>query len=1590
MSEILIVGGGIAGQAVCEEVRERDDDVAITLLCGEPRLPYDRVVLSHLLSGEATEEELQLRPAEWYADRRVDVLTGARAARLAPGAGRCELEDGRLLTFGRAVLCTGSDPLVPPIPGTGLRRVHVFRGPEDCAAIAVAARRSRRAVVIGGGLLGLEAARGVAEHGCATTVVHLMDRLMERQLDARAAALLAPAMAQLGVEVLLERETTELLADPSEGVRGVRFADGTELPADLVVISIGIRPQVDLARAAGLAVERGIVVDDRMTTSHDAVLAVGECAQHRGVVHGIVAPIHEQAAVAAETLLGREAAYAGSVPSAKLKVMGVDLVSVGAAEGARELALADDGTGSYRKVVVDADGRAAGAVLLGDTRGHELLLEVVRTGEAVPDPVALLARAGEATAADLPDAAQVCNCNGVCKGEILTAIREGGLGSTQEVVSTTRAGAGCGSCKPLVGELLKLERGGAAEEPAYLCPCRRQTREDLAAVVHERGIDSVGDLTAACGAGRDCGACKPGLAYLVSQVRENRHREERHARFINDRVHANIQKDGTFSVVPRMRGGVTSPAELRRIADVAERHEVPLVKVTGGQRIDLLGVRKEQLPAIWEELGMPSGHAYAKAVRTVKTCVGSDHCRFGLGDAIGVGVELERLMEGLYTPHKVKLAVAGCPRNCSEAYVKDIGLVAVEGGWEVYVGGAAGSTVRKGDLLATLADSDEATRVALALLQHYREEAEYLERTYHWVERVGVEAVREVVLDPGRQAELVERYRIAKAAANPTRGSSVTTRCIPSSSPSSTPSRRPPSTPSWPEVARELGRRHGPDRARGRRSRAGGPQRGGRGPPRRRVPDIRRVARRRRRVPAPGRPPRRRHRRRTLRDVPAARLALRPHHRRGGAGTRPARRLRGGRAVRRALAASPGGRARRGRVTRTRTTCPYCGVGCGLIAEVGGGRLTGVAGDPLHPVNRGATCRKPLHLPEAVHAPDRARAPLVRDSRDERWRAASWEDALATVAGRLRGIMDEHGPDAVAFYVSGQLLTEDYYVVNKLAKGFLRTNNVDSNSRLCMSSAVAGHRASLGSDGPPASYADLDQADCLLLLGSNAAECHPIVWARIRRRQAQGARVIVVDPRRTPTAQAADLHLAVRPGSDLPLLNAMLGVIAGEGLVDEAFVARSTEGLDEALAVAAQWPPERAAAACGVEAEAIVEAARTFGRAPRAMALWSMGANQSTVGTLKNRALFNLCLVTGNVGRPGAGPLSLTGQPNAMGGRETGGLSTLLPGYRSVASPEDRLEIAALWALPDGGAGMSDRPGVAATELTAALESGAVRAVWVAGTNPVVSQPDAERFAAALERAELLVVQDAYHPTETAALAHVALPAAQWPEKDGVMTNSERRVSLVARALDPPGDALADWEIFARLARALGHGEAFGWPDAAAVFSEFAATTAGRPCDVSGLSHERLRREGPIQWPCPAEGPDGEGHPGTPRLYETGRFPTPGGRARFAATPHAEPADAPDEDFPLVLTTGRLPGQWHTMTRTGRSPDLLGDDTEPFVELHPDDAAAPGCATAGAPTSARGAAPRGWRCACATPCPEGSRSRRSTGARSISTRGRAR
>ncbi len=643
--------------------------------------------------------------------------------------------------------------------------------------------------------------------------------------------------------------------------------------------------------------------------------------------------------------------------------------------------------------------------------------------------------------------------------------------------------------------------------------------------------------------------------------------------------------------------------------------------------------------------------------------------------------------------------------------------------------------------------------------------------------------------------------------------------------------------------------------------------------------------------------------------------------------------------------------AKRSEQTWVKSTCPYCGVGCGVEVGVEEGKVVQIRGDKAHLANFGKLCPKPTGLPEALASEDRLTHPLRRNESGEMERV-SWEEALYEIAGRLGGTVEEHGPEAAAFYISGQLLTEDYYAVNKLAKGFLGTNNVDSNSRLCMSSAVAGYKGAFGTDGPPTAYSDIGHAGCIILWGSNAADCHPITFGRIKQRKRDDKEdptlsVIVIDPRRTPTAETADLHLPVKPGTDLALANAMLGVLLDEDLVDHRFIEHHTNGFEETAEVACEWSVERAAEVCGLEAEDIVRAARAFGEAPAALIFWTMGVNQSTVGTLKNRAIINLCLATGNIGKPGAGPFSFTGQPNAMGGREVGGLANLLPGYRTSENPEHRREVEEAWNLAPGS--IPEAWGLPATEMFRALDDGDIKFLWVAATNPAASFPDLDRARRALRNAEFVVVQDAY-PTETTLLADLVLPAAQWGEKAGAMTNSERRVSLVEKVVEPPGEAQADWEIFAGVARALGFERDFAWKDSAAVYDEYKELTRDTPVDITGLSHERLRR-GPRQWPVPdvpfrEERPSGgkvkrrepgEEHPGTHRLYTDKKFNTPDGRARFEPTPHQGLHEPPDEEYPLTLSNGRVKNQWHMMSRTGRSEKLMkGLEDGPFVEIHPE------------------------------------------------------
>ncbi len=598
-----------------------------------------------------------------------------------------------------------------------------------------------------------------------------------------------------------------------------------------------------------------------------------------------------------------------------------------------------------------------------------------------------------------------------------------------------------------------------------------------------------------------------------------------------------------------------------------------------------------------------------------------------------------------------------------------------------------------------------------------------------------------------------------------------------------------------------------------------------------------------------------------------------------------------------------------------RTTCCYCGVGCGVIASCSNNSVFAVRGDEKHPVNFGRLCTKGAALHLTTDAGARLLHPEVNRKR------ASWDEALDYSAQRFRAIIERHGPDAVAFYISGQLLTEDYYVFNKLAKGLIGTNNIDTNSRLCMSSAVAAYKMSLGADAPPCAYEDIDAAELILIAGSNTAFAHPILWRRIEESQ---AKLIVVDPRATVTARAANLHLQIRPGTDIALFNAMLHVLGRDKLLDQDFIHAHTEGFSSLKSLS----PDEAAEICGIPAAQIVQAARMFGTANAALSLYCQGLNQSTSGTHKNVALINLHLATGQIGKPGAGPFSLTGQPNAMGGREVGGMANLLSAHRDLCNPEHRAEIARFWGVDD----IPSTPGKTAVEMFDAIGRGEIKAVWIACTNPAQSMPDTAAVRKALERAELVVVQEAFRDAETCAYADVLLPAASWAEKEGTVTNSERRISRVRAAVSPPGEARPDWEIavdFAHRVVPAKAGIQFSYRSPEDIFNEHRETTRGRDLDITGLSYEILEHLGPQQWPHP------EGATmGRTRLYTDGVFPTPTGRARFLTIEYTPPAEEPDADYPIRLTTGRLRDQWHSMTRTGLVARLFSHSPEPEILLH--------------------------------------------------------
>jgi nitrite reductase [NAD(P)H] large subunit len=773
MRKLVVVGNGMAGVGCVEQILKHRHDFEITIFGDETHVNYNRILLSSVLAGEKSDGDIVLNDSDWYRHNKIDLRLGVRVVGVDAHGKTVSGDDGSVTAFDKLLLATGSVPLIPSIDEVKKDGVLVFRSLEDTRALLERCRPGLKAVVIGGGLLGLEAARGLQVRGCDVTVIHLMDWLMDRQLDATGGSYLAAKMNQMGITVLLGLSTTAILGNGK--VEGVQFKGGRSISADLVVIAAGIRPNVTLGLEAGLEVKRGIVVNDYIETSHPDIFAVGECVQHNGICYGLVAPLLEQGKVLAATITGNKGPkYQGSVQAAKLKIMGVDVFSAGEIDdkldGSEVIRYEDPAQGVYRKLTLK-DGKLAGVILIGDTSDSHRYMDWLRTGKDIlplrrqllfPAP----AEDPGIDVAQMADSETVCGCMGVTKRQIVEAVIEDSVCTLAQLKDSTRASTGCGSCAGVCQQILKAVAPEFQEEPKNsICKCIPFSEENLREIVQSQKLRSVHEVLEIYGDGTGCEICKPLLSYMLDMLWCGDHEEDRSARFINDRVHANIQKDGTFSVVPRMRGGVTSPDELRRIADAAEKYNVRMVKITGSQRIDLLGVRKSDLPKIWADLGMPSGQAYTKGVRMVKTCVGTDFCRFGVQDSTSAGIELERRFENLYTPHKLKMGAVGCPRNCAEATVKDIGLVGQEGSWQVVVGGAAGKKVRKADLLTTVETTEQALEAAALFFQYYRENAKYLERTYDFVERLGMEKVRkDTVYAPDKaKRALLDRLQKSKA-----------------------------------------------------------------------------------------------------------------------------------------------------------------------------------------------------------------------------------------------------------------------------------------------------------------------------------------------------------------------------------------------------------------------------------------------------------------------------------------------------------------------------------------------------------------------------------------------------------------------------------------------------------------------------------------------------------------------------------------------------------------------------------------------------------------------------------------------------------
>ncbi len=767
-----MIGNGMAGVSAIEHILKlAPQKFEITIFGSEPHPNYNRIMLSAVLAGDTTVDDIVMNSFEWYEENNITLYTGHTITHIDTEKQTVKSDQGVTVAYDELIIATGSNPFMLPLPGADKEGVIAFRNIQDCETMIEAAKKYSKAVVIGGGLLGIEAARGFINLGMKVDVVHIFDYVMERQLDQPASALLREALEEQGMNFLLKKESAEILGDTR--VKGLRFKDGTETEADLIVMAVGIRPNVELAKASGIHVERGIVVNDYMETNIPHVYSVGECAEHRGIVYGLVAPLYEQGAVLAKRIVGVDTSpYEGSVVYTKLKVSGVDVFSAGEfvdGEGTKAIRIHDDFSGIYKKVVVK-ENKIIGAVLFGDTSDGTRLMKLIRDETDISefDKTAILSEPGGANhsagagVAQMADDEIICGCNGVSKGTICAAIKEQGLTSVEEIKNCTSASRSCGGCKPLVSELLAYTLGEEYDQAASketICNCTDLAHEEVVEAIREKGLTHVREVMSVLNwkTEEGCSKCRPALNYYLGMVHPVQYSDDDTSRFVNERMHANIQKDGTYSVVPRIYGGVTTAEDLKKIADVAVKYNVPTVKLTGGQRIDLLGVKKEDLVPMWEDLDMPSGYAYGKALRTVKTCVGETYCRFGTADSMGMGIRLEKRFEGLNTPHKVKMAVSACPRNCAESGIKDFGVVAIDGGWELYVGGNGGIKVRVGDLLATVKTEDEVVEYAEAFLQYYRETAKYLERTSHWLERVGLPHVQKVLEDEDTRQALRAR-----------------------------------------------------------------------------------------------------------------------------------------------------------------------------------------------------------------------------------------------------------------------------------------------------------------------------------------------------------------------------------------------------------------------------------------------------------------------------------------------------------------------------------------------------------------------------------------------------------------------------------------------------------------------------------------------------------------------------------------------------------------------------------------------------------------------------------------------------------------